>query len=119
MPNSAPADSSFTAQADGTEVHPGSRLKAFRIENGLSLREAARQLHVVHPALKEWEEGRQVPVPAYRDAIQVWTRGAIRAEEWPLSEAERKAVINAAQVVPVIARDVVPVVPAPPSSSPA
>ena len=67
------------------------------------MREAARQLHVVHPALKDWEEGRQTPSPPYRDAIEVWTSGAIKASEWPAGESERKAVENAALVRPAVA----------------
>lgn len=80
--------------------HPGARLRSFRERLGISLREAARQLHVAHPALKDWEEEQQVPTAAYRDAIEVWTGGDIKAGAWPLSERERGIVENASMVKP-------------------
>src|SRR5262249_53257861 len=78
----------------------GSRLRRFREQRGISLREGARQLHVAHPALHAWEEEEQVPAPAYRDAIEVWTSGAVRANDWPLTEREQEIVENAARVRP-------------------
>ena len=81
--------------------HPGLQLRAFRVARGLSLRESARQLHVKHPALKDWEDGVQTPAPAYRDAIEVWTRGDIRADAWPVSTREREIIERASQVRPV------------------
>ena len=77
--------------------HPGKRLRRFREDLGLTLRSAARQLHVQHPALKAWEEG-ETPMAAYRRAIQVWTQGAIRHDEWPLSIREREVTAAAARV---------------------
>lgn len=79
----------------------GSRLRAFRLARGLSLRETARQLHVKHPALREWEEESQVPAPPYREAIEIWTRGEIRASDWPLSAREREMREAAGRVRPV------------------
>lgn len=70
----------------------------------LSLRESARQLHVAHPALREWEAGTQVPIAHYRDAIEVWTEGEIPAADWPLSPREREIVVNASMVRPVVPR---------------
>lgn len=80
---------------------PGALLRAFREERGLSLREAARQLHVVHPALKDWEEDDQTPTAPYRDAIEVWTNGHIKASDWPLHGRELQIVNRAALVKPV------------------
>lgn len=77
-------------------------MKAFREERGISLREAARQLHVKHPALKDWEDGRKLPSPPYRDAIEVWTEGLIKAGEWPLTKQESEAVKNTALVRPAV-----------------
>lgn len=85
-----------------TTEHPGPRLRRFREGLGLSLREAARQLHVAHPALKDWEEEKQTPTSPYRDAIEVWTNGDIKASDWPLSGRERDIVENAAKVGPAI-----------------
>jgi cytoskeletal protein RodZ len=81
------------------QVHPGERLRAFRLSRKITLRAAARQLRVKHPALKDWEDG-EVPSPPYRTAIEVWTLGEIRAADWPLSTKEREAVENAARVQP-------------------
>lgn len=83
---------------------PGPRLKRFRETRGLSLREAARQLHVAHPALKDWEDETQTPSQPYRDAIEVWTEGDIKASEWPLEGREKQIAENAASVKPAVPR---------------
>lgn len=79
--------------------HPGNRLRGFRVRHGLSLRRAAEQLHTAHPVLREWEAGAQVPAPAFRDAIEVWTTGEVKAIDWPLSLREREITEKASQVV--------------------
>lgn len=83
---------------------PGPRLRRFREDRDLSLREAARQLHVAHPALKDWEDETQTPSAPYRDAIEVWTEGDIKASEWPLEGREKQIADNAASVKPVVPR---------------
>jgi len=93
--------------------HPGPRLRSFRDVRGISLRDAARQLHTVHPALKDWEEMQQVPTVPFRDAIEVWTGGEIKASEWPLSVREREIIASASRVVPAVAK-----APPAPKSSP-
>jgi transcriptional regulator with XRE-family HTH domain len=80
--------------------HPGVRLRAFREARKLSLREAARQLHATHPALKDWEDGGQTPMAPYRDAIEVWTSGDVRSDSWPLEGREKQIAENAARVKP-------------------
>lgn len=82
--------------------HPGARLTAFRKVRELSLREAADQLHTAHPVLGEWEKGTQVPAPAFREAIEVWTGGEIKVTDWPLSIREREITEKAALVVPAM-----------------
>lgn len=84
---------------------PGPRLRAIREKLGLSLREGARQLHVAHPTLKDWEEEAQTPTPPYRDAIEVWTEGRIKADEWPLEGREKEIAENAAKVKPAQSAD--------------
>lgn len=79
---------------------PAQRLRAFREARKITLRAAARQLRVAHPALSDWETGDQIPSPPYRAAIEVWTRGQIAADEWPVKGREREAAENAAKVVP-------------------
>jgi hypothetical protein len=64
----------------------------------------------VHPALKDWEEGNQTPTAPYREAIEVWTGGKVRAASWPLEGREKKIADNAAKVGPAV-------VPPAPSSS--
>jgi transcriptional regulator with XRE-family HTH domain len=83
------------------DEHPGTRLRRFRQELDISQREAARQLHVKHPSLREWEAGEQTPTHPYREAIEVWTNGAVRACDWPLSGRELEIVTNAKKVGPV------------------
>ena len=81
----------------------GARLRVFREGLPLSLRAAARQLHVAHPALKDWESDEQTPAPPYREAIEVWTEGTIKASEWPLSGREHVIVENAGLVKAAVA----------------
>jgi transcriptional regulator with XRE-family HTH domain len=78
----------------------GAQLRAFRKQCGISIREAARQLQIVYPALIDWEKGRQTPSPPYRHAIEVWTSGAILATDWPLSDREREVLAKTALVLP-------------------
>lgn len=82
----------------------GARLRKFREGLGLSLREGARQLHVAHPALKDWEDESQVPTYPYRQAIEVWTGGTVKVEDWSLSDRELDIVKNANLVRPATAR---------------
>lgn len=86
-------------------IHPAKRLRAFRVRLNLSVREAARQLHVKHPSLRDWEDEIQTPTQPYRDAIEVWTSGEIKASEWPLGARERDIVANAGLVEPARAAD--------------
>jgi len=78
----------------------GTQLQAFRKRCGISIREAARQLRIVYPALIDWEKGRQTPSPPYRHAIEVWTSGEILATDWPLSDREREVLAKTALVLP-------------------
>jgi transcriptional regulator with XRE-family HTH domain len=82
--------------------HPGERLAKFRDDRKVPLREAARQLHVAHPTLKDWEIGRLVPSPAYRAAIEIWTGGIIAADDWPVTMREAEIAANTAKVRPFV-----------------
>jgi hypothetical protein len=62
------------------------------------MREAARQLHVAHPTIRDWEVGVKTPRAPYREAIEVWTNGTVRAAEWPL-EGREKAIADSAGAV--------------------
>lgn len=71
-----------------TKLSCGARLRRFREKRGLGLRAAARQLHVSHPALRFWETNATTPSGPYRDAIELWTDGDIRAQDWGLTPRE-------------------------------
>ena len=79
----------------------GAMLRRFREKHGLSLREAARQLHIAHPVLLAWEVGRFAPVHAYRRAIERWTRGEIAADAWAVPAVERETMARASRVRPI------------------
>lgn len=83
----------------------GARLRAFRESLGLSLRAAAGQLHVSHPALKSWEEGDVPPEPPFRRAIEVWTSGAIKEDDWPPAPREREYEAKASLVRAAVGTD--------------
>lgn len=78
------------------------RLRAFRESLGLSLRAAAVQLHVSHPALKSWEEGDTPPEPPFRRAVEVWTSGAIKESDWSPAAREREYEAKALLVRPAV-----------------
>lgn len=82
----------------------GTRLRAFRESFGLSVRAAAAQLHVTHVALAQWESG-SPPEPAFRDAIEVWTSGAIRESDWVPAARERAYFERASLVKPAVRVD--------------
>lgn len=48
----------------------------------------------------QWESGDQIPIGPYRDAIEVWTSGKVRASDWPLTDRETELVSNAGLVRP-------------------
>lgn len=79
----------------------GPRLRAWRESRSIGIREAARELHVSHQNLANWESELQNPLEPYREAIEVWTGGDIKAGEWPVSEREERARMNAAKVRPL------------------
>lgn len=49
-----------------------------------------------------WESETQVPVGPYREAIEVWTEGKIKASDWPLNSRETEMIDNAALVRPAV-----------------
>lgn len=83
----------------------GMRLRAFRESLGLSLRAAAVQLHVSHPALKSWEEGSVPPEPPFRRAVEVWTSGAVKESDWCPATREREYEAKASLVRPAVSAD--------------
>jgi transcriptional regulator with XRE-family HTH domain len=85
-------------------TNTGDRLRIFRKSFGLSVRAAATQLHVTHVALGSWEDGAP-PEPAFRDAIEVWTSGAIKVSDWTPAPREQAYQERAALVRPAVRSD--------------
>lgn len=63
-------------------------LTAYRVGKGLSKRKAAKEIGVSHVQLGAWERGDQTPTLDYRDLIEKWSAGKIKATRWPLSPSE-------------------------------
>jgi transcriptional regulator with XRE-family HTH domain len=78
------------------------RLTTFRTLLGLSIREAARQLGVTHTTLIQWEGGVCVPGPENREAIERWTRRAVRASSWPGRGYQAKRRLEVPRVRPAV-----------------
>ncbi|KUK27606.1 MAG: Helix-turn-helix domain protein [Acetothermia bacterium 64_32] len=68
----------------------GSRLRQFRLENGLSKRSVAGLLGVSVPTVMRWEEGRSVPNDYNRHKIE---RLLSRGQEMPLFESRPRMVL--------------------------
>ena len=77
---------------------PGARLRAFRESLNLTLREAAEQLHVTHPALRQWELDEVIPSEPFRLALQKWSGGKLTSEMWGLTPREERIAEQLAEV---------------------
>lgn len=67
-------------------------LSDYRSKLGRSARKAAEELGTSHNALRSWELGRANPNPLFREAIEVWSEGKVRADGWGLNAREREIV---------------------------
>lgn len=77
------------------------RLRRFREERRISLREAAIALGgVSHVSVLAWELCKSTPSHEMRIAIERWTGGEVRADSWPLAKRERQISGRAADVKP-------------------
>lgn len=56
---------------------------------GMSARAVADALGVSHPAVLGWEGGKS-PSRPYRELIERWSGGAVPADSWPGTAAERR-----------------------------
>ena len=66
-------------------------LKAFLKKNKLSQADASRALDVSGVVVCLWCSGKQRPRTEYRDALEIWTSGAVPASSWESAE-DREAV---------------------------
>jgi DNA-binding transcriptional regulator YdaS (Cro superfamily) len=60
----------------------------------------ARVLRVSPPAVHDWLSGRRTPTPAYREAIERWSEGAVPAASWR-SEAEAELAEQLEAIAPL------------------
>jgi transcriptional regulator with XRE-family HTH domain len=69
----------------------GEKLRHLRTRRALSIRGAAKQIGCTHVAWRSWERG-QVPLKVMRDLIEQWSKGEIRADDWPQSSRTKEAL---------------------------
>ncbi len=73
-------------------------LKGHLKKKGISIRRAARELHVTHATVIGWLNGRSVPLPVFRGAIERWSGGEVRAIAWRITDRERLMAAHAESV---------------------
>jgi DNA-binding transcriptional regulator YdaS (Cro superfamily) len=56
----------------------------------LSARQAGSQMGVSHASVLDWESGAKSPNPLCKAEIERWTRGRVKAKDWPLSRREQR-----------------------------
>jgi hypothetical protein len=79
---------------------PGpAKLAAFLEKNGISKRQAARDLRVSAPTVLDWLNEVKAPEKQNRTAIRVYTRGEVVEDDWA-TEKEIAAAERAAEVRP-------------------
>jgi len=67
------------------------KLRGFLETRGVSQSAAARALGVTSVAVHQWVHGRARPRPDLRVAIERWTRGFLRADEWQTAREKDRA----------------------------
>jgi predicted transcriptional regulator len=55
-------------------------------KNGVNQAKVAKLMRVSPPCVHDWLHQKRQPGPAYRDAIQTWTDGAVMADAWLTKE---------------------------------
>ena len=75
------------------------KLRDFLKTTKVSRRKAAKAVSVSNPTMLDWLAGRKTPTPAHRQAIAIWTGGAVPECGWA-SRREREAAEKAGKVVP-------------------
>ena len=66
-------------------------LGAFLRRHEITQRAASVALGVTNPTIHDWVTGAKRPTAAHREAIAIWTSGAVPADAW-LTDEERSAV---------------------------
>lgn len=74
-------------------------LKAWLRTHHLPQAAAARTLRVTATAVHDWLHSHRAPSHHFREAIERWTNGAVRAEAW-LEEHERELCAQLKTIVP-------------------
>ena len=88
----------ITAVEPSTPSGPA-KLKDFLERNKVSKAEAGRALGVTAAAVFGWIDG-NVPIEDHRRAIEVWTHGEVKADEWGLTRREQQAQAKSVEVKP-------------------
>lgn len=68
--------------------------------HGIGPTKASADLGVTKTAVIQWKKGERVPNPVSRQAIEVWTHGEVRADDWVPGKVEREVRERAAEVKP-------------------
>jgi hypothetical protein len=79
-------------------IAAGQKLHAFRVETGLSYRDAILLIGCAYGVLYYWENGIHVPAREYRMIIELITNGEIPASEWGKTPDEKKRAANLRRV---------------------
>lgn len=64
------------------------KLAAFLARHGISKTAAGEALGVTYAAVICWLTRKTSPDRVHREAIEIWTKGDVRADEWEGSQAE-------------------------------
>lgn len=68
--------------------------------HGIGPTKASQDLGVTKTAVIQWMRGERVPNPVSREAIEIWTSGAVKAADWKLGKVERELAERARSVKP-------------------
>lgn len=84
------------ARSERRALTEGARkLRDFMKTHGISQAVAGDALGVSGPAVHEWLHGTQRPKPHFRDAIETWTSGSVKASMWErANEAKKKVAVT-------------------------
>jgi transcriptional regulator with XRE-family HTH domain len=69
------------------------KFRSFLKKNDITYAAAAEALGVSRPTIHDYVHGLKRPHTDRRNAIEVWTKGAVRAVDWMLT-SERKAAAS-------------------------
>jgi len=79
-------------------------LRAFLQRHKLSQVAAASELGTSGPTVHEWCSGSKRPRPHYREAIEIWTGGEVKAGDWDTGDERQCVDAVRPHIAPVQAR---------------